>query len=86
MGCNSGIGLAAAKILRMTNPRHPSILFARNESKAKQMCLEVAAASQEGSEAATNSVAVDALLIPMVCNHSSLKFLEQFAREDLRAY
>ena len=84
-GCSSGIGLAAAKILRMTNPRHRLILVARNEANAKQTCLEVAAASQEGSEAATNTMAVDALLVPMVCDHSSLKSIEQFVK-DLREY
>ncbi|KAI2505978.1 hypothetical protein MHU86_8478 [Fragilaria crotonensis] len=84
-GCNSGIGLAAAKILRMTNPMHRLILVARNEAKAKATCLEVATSSLEGSEASSDSAQVDALLIPMVCDHSSLKSIEDFVK-NLREF
>ena len=84
-GCNSGIGLAAAKVLRMTNPMHRLILVARNEAKAKATCLEVAASNLEESETSSESPQVDSELIPMVCDHSSLKSIEEFVK-DLRAF
>jgi protochlorophyllide reductase len=78
-GCNSGIGLAAAKILHMTNPRHRLILVARNAEKASETCLQVAKSVDE-SESYDSEI-----LIPMVCDHSSLKSVEKFA-EDIQSF
>jgi protochlorophyllide reductase len=78
-GCNSGIGLAAAKILHMANPRHRLLLVARNAEKASETCLEVAKSAYKNENYDSE------ILIPMVCDHSSLKSVEQFA-QDIRVF
>ena len=83
-GCNSGIGLAAAKIIRMTNPRHRLILVARNDAKARETCREVFEATtkqEEGINEVGNEVGDSNLLIPMACDHSSLKSIEEFVNQ-----
>jgi protochlorophyllide reductase len=73
-GCNSGIGLAAAKILHMANPRHRLLLVARNAEKASDTCLQVSKSSYDKDVYDPN------ILIPMTCDHSSLKSIEQFSQ------
>lgn len=81
-GCNSGIGLAAAKIIRMTNPHHRLILVARDETKARETCRNVVEATQNHlQEDGINDVGHSDLLIPMACDHSSLKSIDEFVNQ-----
>lgn len=77
-GCNSGIGLAAAKIIRMTNPRHRLILVARDETKARETCRDVFESTRQQSQEEGDD---SNLLIPMACDHSSLKSIDKFVNQ-----
>lgn len=68
----SGIGLYAAKVLSLSNPSHRLILVARNIEKAelaKEQVMSVMNQS-DGSN-----------IIPMCCDHASLKSVRDFASE-----
>ena len=68
----SGIGLYAAKVLALADPNHRLILVARNREKAelaKQQVLSVMSNTNGRN------------IVPMVCDHSSLKSVNDFASQ-----
>lgn len=67
----SGIGLYAAKALALANPENRLILVARNREKAELAKQQVVAAMGEK----------ECTVVPMVCDHASLKSVKQFTAE-----
>lgn len=76
LGCYSGIGLFAAQVLALSNSNHCLILVGRNREKAEMAKKTVMSATSN-----TNGNN----LVPMVCDHASIKSVREFAAQ-LRAH
>lgn len=69
----SGIGLYAAKALALSNPNHRLILVARNGEKAELAKKQVVCVLTDTAD--------ESNIIPMVCDHASIKSVTEFAAQ-----